>query len=137
MSRVFADTLYFLAVLNRHDPAHEEALAFYGNSSLHLVTTEWVLTEVGDATAVPPARQKFKELMEILEGDRQVEIIPASHELFRRGLAFYFQRPDKKWSLTDCISLVVMNDEGLTDALTGDRHFEQAGFTVLLRKDNV
>jgi hypothetical protein len=45
----------------------------------------------------------------------------------------YFQRRDKEWSLTDCISFTVMSDEGLTDALTGDHHFEQAGFTALLR----
>ena len=56
----------------------------------------------------------------------------ATSELFERGLALYNARPDKEWSLTDCISFVVMADEGLTDALTGDRHFEQAGFTALL-----
>jgi predicted nucleic acid-binding protein len=134
MTRVFADTFYFLAVLNRHDPAHQAALEFYGDSSLQLVTTEWALTEVADATAIPPARQKFKELMEVLAGDECVKIVPASHELFARGLALYFQRPDKKWSLTDCLSFVVMGDEGLTDALTGDRDFEQAGMNILLRK---
>jgi len=51
MTRAFADTFYFLAALNRHDPAHEDALVFCGNASLLLVTTEWVLTEVADATA--------------------------------------------------------------------------------------
>jgi len=133
MNRVFADTFYFLALLNRRDPAHEEALVFYGNSSLDTVTTEWVLTEVADATADPAMRHNFKRLFDLLENDNQVKIIPASHELFRHGLILYFQRPDKKWSLTDCISFAVMNENGLKDALTGDRHFEQAGFTALLR----
>jgi len=132
MTRAFADTFYFLAVLNRHDPAHQKSLEFYGDDSLNFITTEWVLTEVGDATAAPPARQKFRELMGVLTDDDQVKIVTASHELFERGSALYFQRPDKKWSLTDCISFVVMSDEGLRDALTGDRHFEQAGFNVLL-----
>jgi predicted nucleic acid-binding protein len=52
--------------------------------------------------------------------------------LFAAGVELYGTRPDKEWSLTDCISFVVMKREGLTDALTGDRHFEQAGFKVLL-----
>ena len=134
MTRVFADTFYFLAILNRHDPAHDAALEFYGDDSLNFITTEWVLTEVGDAMAAPPARQRFKELTEVLTGDDHVKIITASHELFERGSALYFQRPDKKWYLTDCISFVVMSDEGLQDALTGDRHFGQAGFNVLLQE---
>ena len=136
MSRVFADTFYFLAVLNRRDPAHQDALVFYGDTSLHLVTTEWILTEVADATAAPDLRAGFKELFETLEQDIQVSIIESSHELFRRGLTLYLDRPDKKWSLTDCISFTVMKDEGLTEVLTGDHDFEQAGFTTLLRKDN-
>ena len=136
MSRVFAGTFYFLAVLNRRDPAHQDALVFYGDTSLHLVTTEWILTEVADATAAPDLRTGFKELFETLEQDIQVSIIESSHELFRRGLTLYLDRPDKKWSLTDCISFTVMKDEGLTEVLTGDHDFEQAGFTTLLRKDN-
>jgi hypothetical protein len=58
--------------------------------------------------------------------------MPSSNELFAAGVELYATRPDKEWSLTDCISFVVMEREGLTDALTGDRHFEQAGFKVLL-----
>lgn len=63
-----------------------------------------------------------------------MQVTPASHDLFRRGLRLYFDRPDKEWSLTDCISFVVMGDEGLSEALTGDHHFEQASFTALLRQ---
>jgi predicted nucleic acid-binding protein len=137
MSRVFADTFYFLAVLNRRDPAHQAALVFYGDPALHFVTTEWILTEVADATAAPDLRSGFQELFETLEQDIQVSIIESSHGLFHHGLTLYFDRPDKKWSLTDCISFAVMKDEGLTEALTGDHDFEQAGFTALLRKDNV
>ncbi len=67
-----------------------------------------------------------------LQTDQRLRIVTAQPSQWERGLALYFQRPDKNWSLTDCISFAVMNDEGLTDALTGDRHFKQAGFTVLL-----
>jgi predicted nucleic acid-binding protein len=132
MTRVFADAFYFLAVLNRRDLAHEAALAFYGDAEYAFVTTEWVLTEVADATALPATRQGFKQLFELLERDGRVQIVPAGHELFQSGLQLYFDRPDKEWSLTDCISFTVMARERLTEALTGDRHFKQAGFVPLL-----
>jgi uncharacterized protein len=68
-----------------------------------------------------------------LEADQSVTIVPASDDLFRRGVDLYRQRPDKDWPLTDCLSFVVMNDHGATEALTGDHHFEQAGFQALLK----
>ena len=73
MNRVFADTFYLLALLNRHDPAHEEALEFYGNPSIYMVATEWVLTEVADAMADPAARHNFKKLFDVLGNDSQVK----------------------------------------------------------------
>jgi predicted nucleic acid-binding protein len=62
-----------------------------------------------------------------------VAIVASSRELFRRGFDLYADRPDKEWSLTDCISFVVMTDRRITDALTGDHHFEQAGFVAILK----
>lgn len=132
MRVVFADTFYYLALLNPRDPGHAEAVAASGKLVGRLVTTSFVLTEVADALAAPRDRPRFRALMEALEGDASVTIVPASDELFRRGVQLYHQRPDKDWPLTDCISFVVMNDCGATEALTGDRHFQQAGFTVLL-----
>ena len=67
-----------------------------------------------------------------MESDGQITIVEPLESLYRRGLALYDARPDKEWSLTDCISFVVMADEGLTEALTGDGHFTQAGFKALL-----
>ena len=132
MKRVFADTFFFMAVLNRRDAAHPRALQAYGQADYEFVTTEWVLTEVADAAASPQLRGGFKAFFHLLENDAKFEIIPASHERFRSGLELYFGRPDKEWSLTDCISFVVMREMDLTDALTGDHHFEQAGFLALL-----
>ena len=132
MRRVFAGTFFFLALLNRRDPAHQTALESYGSGEYRFVTTEWVLAEVADATTAPDMRPGFQRLFEVLENDEKVKIIPACHELFHRGMRLYFDRPDKNWSLTDCVSFTVMSDEGLTDALTGDHHFEQAGFVALL-----
>ena len=68
-----------------------------------------------------------------LDSDASVTIISVSVELYNRGIDLYRHRPDKEWGATDCVSFVVMNDLGITEALTHDRHFEQAGFTALLR----
>jgi uncharacterized protein len=72
-------------------------------------------------------------LLEDLREDDESTIVLAEHPLWEKGIALYNQRPDKKWSLTDCISFVVMQERGLTEALTADQHFEQAGFTSLLK----
>jgi len=89
---------------------------------------------VADALAAPCQRGVFAVLLERLLADPNVTIVPPSQELFERGVELYNDRPDKDWSLTDCISFVVMDQHSLTDALTGDHHFEQAGFGVLLKR---
>jgi predicted nucleic acid-binding protein len=68
-----------------------------------------------------------------VRADPYYVMVPASQELLDRGVTLYRQRPDKDWSLTDCISFVVMRERGITEALTADHHFEQAGFVALLR----
>jgi len=77
-------------------------------------------------------RVRCHDFIRRLQESEQTRIIPLSDALQSRGLDLFGERPDKVWSLTDCISLVVMADEGLTEALTGDRHFEQAGYRALL-----
>jgi uncharacterized protein len=97
-----------------------------------IVTTTWVLTEVADAFAASTARDRIAGFVAALDGDVNTKIVPATQALFHRGLDRYAARPDKDWTLTDCISFVVMEEEGITDALTGDQHFVQAGFEILL-----
>jgi len=99
---------------------------------LGLVTTEWVLTELGDALCRISGRHTFIWTLKDLQAEPESEIIPASAELFKQGFDLYASRLDKEWSLTDCISFVSMRQHGLTEVLTGDRHFEQAGFKALL-----
>ena len=106
-------------------------MATFRPSSSRL-TTAWVVTEVADAMASPVHRVDFARFFDALVRDPNVTTIPPSEELFLRGLQLYADRRDKEWSLTDCISFIVMQDEGLIDALTADRHFEQAGFRALL-----
>jgi hypothetical protein len=91
-----------------------------------------VLTEVADGLADTRNRHLARQLYLDFQNDPLDQIVLASHELFSRGLDLYDERHDKNWSLTDCISFVVMKDFGLMEALTGDRHFEQAGFVPLL-----
>jgi predicted nucleic acid-binding protein len=130
---IFADTFYFLALLNQGDAAHQKARTVSEQLTNPILTTAWVLTEVADALATPNLRQVFLSLMENLRSDPSTTIVAPSHALFEQGLNFYAERPDKDWTLTDCISFVVMQQYGITEALTGDHHFEQAGFRALLR----
>jgi predicted nucleic acid-binding protein len=133
MRTVFADTFYFLALWNPHDKGHAKALAFTDGYREAMLTTDWVVTELADALARPPNRAKFLRLFRILQTQKELTIIPASRTMLDQGLELYEIRPDKEWSLTDCISFVVMKAEGITEALTGDHHFEQAGFVALLK----
>lgn len=131
MSAVFADTFFFLALLSERDQAEARALQYDANAAT-LVTTAWILTEVADAFSAPENRSTFLRLWDTLRESPDAHIIGPTPELFDRGLEMFRQRPDKEWSLTDCISFVVMRDEKIADALTGDHHFEQAGFRALL-----
>jgi uncharacterized protein len=133
MSAVFADTHYFAAQFNPKDQHHAKAVAFTNGYTGDMVTTDWVLVEIADAFAQQPNRARFVALYESLQASSQLHIVPADRATLQTGVSLYSQRLDKAWSLTDCISFVVMQREGLTDALTGDRHFEQAGFTILLK----
>jgi len=134
MKTVFADTFYFLALLNPSDQAHSKAVAFTSSNTVRMLTTEWVLTELADGLARSRrGRTEFLGTLADLQADADVTIIPCGHALMAEGIQLYAQRPDKEWSLADCITFVVMTKHGLTEALTGDHHFEQAGFVALLK----
>jgi predicted nucleic acid-binding protein len=130
---VFVDTFFLLAALNPDDANHDAALAWSDAYEGPLLTTGWVITEVADALAGLRHRRVFQEFRETLATESRIQIVPPDQDRWERGLRLYCSRPDKEWSLTDCISFTVMTDEGLTEALTGDRHFEQAGFIAVLR----
>ena len=131
MNAVFADSFYFFALLNPKDDAHRAALEFSNTFAGQLVTTAWIITELADGLALPRDRGSFMRILDRLEQDPQCLIVLPTDELFRAGLELFRDRSDQEWSLTDCISFVVMQREALTDALTGDHHFEQAGFKAL------
>lgn len=113
MRAAFADTFYFLALLNRSDPAHRRAISASQAPDLTFVTTEFVLLELADALSKPPLREECESVRALIERTASFRVIPASTELLHRGLALYAERPDKEWQLTDCISFVVMEDEDI------------------------
>ena len=132
--KVFADTHYFIALLSSRDAAHKVAAAWRPDAAeLEVVTTSWVFVELADSMNLPAEREAVARLIVRLRSDSRTRVVPLSEEMLWRGFEVFRQRRDKAWSLTDCISFVVMADEGITTALTGDHHFEQAGFIALLK----
>ncbi len=133
MNVVFADSFYFFALLNQRDIRHRAAMEF--NDSYHgqIVTTDWVICELGDGMAKPANRAAFLATVDLLNADPDVRIVPYTAELTQLALERFRERPDKEWSLTDCVSFVVMERENIHSALTADHHFEQAGFILLLK----
>lgn len=131
MPRYFADTFYFVALLSSSDEAHQEAVAWSERAGDQLVTTDAVLLELADALKAPRDRIATAEYIQALWKHSKIEVRCVDRELMQKGLDLYLARPDKDWGLTDCISFVVMREEGIEEALTGDSHFTQAGFTIL------
>jgi predicted nucleic acid-binding protein len=135
MQRVFADTFYWIALLYRRDPWHLRVSVF-DKTLLDediVFTTDAVFTELLAPliAAGPYVRQEAVRLVEGLLDDTQVRVVEGTRALFLEGLTLYRARPDKAYSLTDCLSMQVMRREGLTDVLTHDRHFMQEGFHIL------
>ncbi|HEY3761283.1 MAG TPA: PIN domain-containing protein [Verrucomicrobiae bacterium] len=133
MNVVFADAFYFVARLNRHDQHHKRVLEFSRDFRARLLTSDWVLMEVADALAESGCRGRVREFILHLRQTAACEIVPASRQLLDQALDLYHQHADKKWTLTDCVSFVIMREKKVSGALTGDKHFEQAGFTALLK----
>jgi uncharacterized protein len=133
MTRVFADTSFYVALVNPRDALHSRANEEADRLRGVVLTTEYVLIEVGNWLARSDDRQVFLDLMRQIRADRRTRVVASDSALFELGLDLYAHRPDKDWSLTDCTSFIVMREHGLIDALSADHHFEQAGFTILLK----
>lgn len=135
MNKFFLDTAYAIALSAVTDQYHQKAEILsrqIETEAIPLITTRAVILEIGNALAKLRYRAAAIELLDSLEEDLNVEIMPLSEELYSQAIELYRQRPDKEWGITDCISFVVMQDYGVTDALTTDEHFNQAGFKALL-----
>ena len=140
MNELFLDTAYAIALSVTSDANHDRAVELAEQLEARqtkLITTRAVLLEIGNALSRQRYREAAVQLLEALEQDPQVECVPLTDELYQQAFELFRSRPDKDWGLIDCVSFVVMNQRGLTDALTTDEHFEQAGFRALLREKNM
>jgi predicted nucleic acid-binding protein len=136
-NELFLDAAYLIALAVERDQHHERAMALRDQLKLspkRLVTTRAVALEVGDALAKARYRPAAVQLLRAFSRDPNVEVVPISEELYERAFQLYQERRDKEWGITDCVSFIVMQDRGLTSALTTDEHYQQAGFRALLRE---
>lgn len=129
---VFLDTGYILAAINSADNFHGRAQSAASQVKPPFITTEAVLIEIGNALSKRRWRPVGVATLARLQNASEIEIIPLDRPLLAEAIKLYSARTDKEWGLTDCISFVVMQTRGLTQVLTTDRHFEQAGFQNLM-----
>ncbi len=135
MLPVFADACYWIAILHERDAQHEMALLLQSEFRWrHKITTEMVLVEVlnffGEFGA--RGRQLAVQMVRDLTADDTVEVIAQTSLQFWDAVDFYNARPDQEWGLVDCASFLLMTEKNIQEALTNDRHFTQAGFTILM-----
>ena len=132
MRQYLVDTWFFIAYLDKRDSHHRQARRLHAVIPPNvLVTHEAVLTEVLAYFADDDALLRHAAVMAVRTALREMRVLSLDRELFLRALDLYERRPDKEYSLTDCMSMVIMRDRGITDVLTNDHHFTQEGFTVL------
>ena len=134
MKQIFADTGYWIGLVNPRDQIHQKVMKITQElSSVRLLTTEMVLVELLNSFSDSPFRRAVAGMVLKLRNDRNLRIVPQTSEQFGGALRRYKQAADKSWSLTDCASFEVMEAEQIQAALTHDQHFAQAGFETLLR----
>jgi uncharacterized protein len=134
MKQIFADSSYWIGLVNPRDQIHQKVIKITQQLfSVRLVTTEMVLGELLNSFSDTPFRRAVAGLLLKLRNDRNVRIVPQTSEQFENALWRYKQAADKSWSLTDCASFEVIEAEQIQAALTHDQHFAQTGFETLLR----
>ena len=136
MRRVFADTFYWIALINPRDQSHQDAIALSkALQPFQIVTTEDVLSEFLNyyGNRGTHLRRAAARLARQITADPKIQVLHQSHNMFLAGFKLYEERPDKGYSHTDCISMLTMRQEGLNDVLTNDQHFAQEGFHCLFR----
>lgn len=133
-TRFFLDTAFVQALLNRNDQYHRIAKSRLNElrTAKEVWTTEAILIEIGNALSVAQRAAAVRFITQCY-ATPNIHVAPVDTGLLNRALGLYGERTDKEWGLTDCISFVVMSDQSLTDAMTTDRHFIQAGFRALMR----
>ncbi len=132
MNAIFADTSYFVALLDRDDDFHAAASAFSAGMPRPMLVTSAIIQELGAAFSGVAYRGLLRVVLEIVRA-AEAEMVHVDATLQQRAIELFEKRRDKQWSLADCISFLVMRDRGVYEAATTDHHFEEAGFIALLR----
>jgi predicted nucleic acid-binding protein len=135
IAQVFLDSSFAIALSATTDDYHEPAKILAERMKADgtaLITTRAVIVEIGNALAKQRYRKTAVGLLEALEQDPHVQIVPFPKELYDHAFRLYRKWLDKEWGITDCISFEVMRERGLSQALTADAHFQQAGYEALL-----
>ncbi|MBW4441021.1 MAG: type II toxin-antitoxin system VapC family toxin [Plectolyngbya sp. WJT66-NPBG17] len=136
MPKIFLDTSFAIALSAITDQNHIRAVQLADQLEVdktQLVTTQAILLEIGNALSKRKYRIAAIQLLESLKADSNVEIVRLSSQLYSAAFQLFRSREDKEWGLVDCISFTVMTEQGISDALTTDEHFNQAGFRALLK----
>jgi len=133
-TRLFLDTAFVQALLNKNDQYHGIAKSRLNElrTAKEVWITEAILIEIGNALSVAHRAAAVRFINQCY-ATPNIHVVPVDTKLLNRALDLYDERADKEWGLTDCISFIVMSDQNLTEAMTPDRHFIQAGFQALMR----
>jgi predicted nucleic acid-binding protein len=132
---IFVDTSYLIALFEKSDALHARARQWGRAIRVPLLISEFILVEAYNHFSRPFDRPKVPIIHRAIMTNARYEVVSLSSERLADGLEYHRQRPDKEWSMVDCISFRLMKERGVTQALTHDQHFEQAGFEALLRRD--
>jgi predicted nucleic acid-binding protein len=132
---ILLDTGFLIALADARDRLHPRALAWSAQILEPRVVTEYVLLETVNYFSASSDRPRAHSLVSHITSKPGYLVVESSHALFEAGLRLHQQHADKEWSLTDCISFLVMRGQGIRQALAYDHHCEQAGFEALLRRD--
>ncbi|EAZ93142.1 type II toxin-antitoxin system VapC family toxin [Crocosphaera chwakensis] len=133
MKQIFADTFYWVALINKKDNWHQRVIEVTSMlKNVEIVTTDEVLIEVLNfLSATVSLRGRTVQFVDDIMQNTHIKVIPQNRESFLQGLNLYRRRLDKEYSLTDCISMTVMQRLKINEVLTHDHHFKQEGFIIL------
>ena len=132
---IFLDTYGWLSLLNANEALHARSVEIWlalMNESRLVVLTDWIIAETGNGLARSRSNGRFVDVVRQMLEAPSVEIVDVNRNLLGRALADYGKYADKSWGLVDCVSFIVMQERGITEAFTSDRDFGQAGFECLL-----
>lgn len=132
---ILIDTGYLIALLDPADELRSRAAAWTARIADPLLLHQAVVFEYFNYFSATPLRTDAHQLFDAMIGGAGLEFVIVDDSLYKAGLSLHRERPDKAWSLTDCISFALMQERGITAALAYDHHFEQARFEALLRRD--